>query len=140
MQIVRTDYMLHQSEESSEIDIKQVEINTMAASPAANSGLIELLHRQILNWSNINISELPELAENEPIKKFARGFVEAWRLYKVKEAIIVFVVLDWEKNFADQRNTEYEIIRQEKDIKIRRCTLEEMHRYGRADENKVLYL
>ncbi len=93
-----------------------------------------------LNWSNINISELPELAENEPIKKFARGFVEAWRLYKVKEAIIVFVVLDWEKNFADQRNTEYEIIRQEKDIKIRRCTLEEMHRYGRADENKVLYL
>ncbi len=131
--------MLHQSKESPDIDIKQVEINTMAASPASNSGLIVRLHKQILDWSNLSSNDVTKLAENEPIKKFANGFVEAWRLYNVKEAIIVFVVLEWEKNFADQRSTEYEIIRQEKGIKIRRCTLKELHTHSRTDENKILF-
>ena len=81
-----------------------------------------------------------KLAENEPIKKIAQGFVEAWRMYNVKEAIILFIVLDWEANLGDQRNTEYEIIRRENNIEVQRCTLKEMHLYGYVDENKVLYL
>ncbi len=83
------------------------------------------------------ISKLPE---NEPIKKIAKGFVEAWRMYNVKKAIILFIVLEWEVNIGDQRNTEYEIIRQDKNIEIQRCTLKEMYLYGHIDENKVLYL
>jgi len=81
-----------------------------------------------------------KMVENEPIKKIAQGFVEAWRMYNVKKAIILFIVLDWEVNLGDQRNTEYEIINQENNIEIQRCTLKEMHLYGHLDENKVLYL
>ena len=81
------------------------------------------------------------MPENEPIKKIAHGFVEAWRMYNVKNSIIIFIVLEWELNLGDQRNTEYEIIRQsDNEIEIHRCTLKEMQMYGHIDENKVLYL
>ena len=70
----------------------------------------------------------------------AAGFVEAWRLYNEPRAIIIFIVLDWEVNIADQHHLEYEIIKQEKRIEIQRCTLYEVNKYGRIDENKTFYL
>ena len=111
----------------------------MASGMGYNAGRVSLLHRQVLKWSNYT-NILPKLPANEPIQKIAQGFVEAWKMYNVREAIILFIVLDWEGNLADQRRTEFEIISKETDIQIQRCTLKEMYQYGYVDENKVLYL
>lgn len=139
LQILRVDYMCHQSGDSGKDEIKQVEINTMASGMGYNAGRVSLLHRQVLKWSNYT-NILPKLLANEPIQKIAQGFIEAWKMYNVREAIILFIVLDWEVNLSDQRRTEYEIISKETDIQIQRCTLKEMYQYGYVDENKVLYL
>lgn len=140
LQILRVDYMLHQTTTNSNEDaqFKQVEINTMASGMGYNSGKITQLHAQILRWSGYShlVNRLPS---NEPVKLIARGFVEAWRMYNVKKSIVLFIVLEWEVNLGDQRNTEYEIVRQEEEIEVKRCTLKEMHQFGWVDENKVLY-
>lgn len=131
--------MLHQSNMSSDqISIKQVEINTISAGFGYVSTKATKLHREILNWTN-NFDYLKNVPINEPVVKMAKGFAEAWRLYKVSNSIVLFIVLDVETNIADQRHLEYEIINQEPGIEIQRCTLCELNQYGRVDQNKTLY-
>ena len=53
--LLRTDYMLHQTKKSDEngqfsMEMKQVEINTMAAGGGHNGMKICLLHQEILKW------------------------------------------------------------------------------------------
>ncbi len=80
------------------------------------------------------------MPKNEPLVNLAKGFVTAWRLYGSSQAIVIFIVLDLETNIADQRHFEYEILKQEPKINIKRCTLNEMFRYSYLDEKKVLFL
>jgi hypothetical protein len=80
------------------------------------------------------------MPKNEPLVNLANGFVTAWRLYGSSQAIVIFIVLDLETNIADQRHFEYEILKQEPRIKIKRCTLKEMFHYSYLDEKKVLFL
>lgn len=48
-------------------------------------------------------------------------------------------MLDVENNIADQRHLEYEIIKQESQIEIKRCTLAELYQYSYLDSNKALF-
>jgi len=83
---------------------------------------------------------LNKTPENEPIKGIAQGIVEAWRLYEVPKAIVLFIVYDVEINIADQRHLEYEIIDQESQIDVHRCTLSELYKYSYLDKDtKALY-
>ncbi len=55
--LLRTDYMLHQAKKSDEngqfsIEMKQVEINTVAVGGGHNGMKICLLHQEILKWIN----------------------------------------------------------------------------------------
>ncbi|CAF0731917.1 unnamed protein product [Brachionus calyciflorus] len=139
LSILRTDYMLHQdNKNNNQILMKQVEINTIAAGFGYVSTKALQLHKEILKWTN-NKDILKILPDNEPVVKMAKGFVEAWRLYNVKTSIVIFVVLDIEINIADQRHLEYEIINQEPNIEIFRCTLCELNQYGRLGDDKTLY-
>jgi len=76
---------------------------------------------------------------NDSLVNLSNGLVRAWRLYGSPQAIVVFIVLDLETNIADQRHFEYEIIKQEPRINIKRCTLTEMFRYSHLNEKKVLF-
>lgn len=136
--IQRVDYMLHQADTVARPVMKQVEINTIAAGFGYVSTRMSALHRELLKWSN-NSHLIERTPLNEPVVKIANGFVEAWRLYDAPKAIVLFVVLDWEINIADQRHLEYEIIRQESQIEIKRCTLSDLYSKGKLDENKTLY-
>ena len=69
----------------------------------------------------------------------AKGFAEAWRLYDSPKAIVLFIVLEIENNIADQRHLEYEIVKQESQIEVKRCTLAELYQYSYMDENKTLF-
>jgi hypothetical protein len=64
--------------------------------------------------------------------------VEAWRLYNVEKSIVLFIVLEWEVNLADQRHLEYEIMKQEPRIDVLRCTLADLTQNGHLDANKSL--
>jgi hypothetical protein len=118
--------------------IKQVEINTISAGFGHVSTRASILHREILKWSNYK-NLLQRLPDNSPIEGMGKGFVETWNLYNQKDAIILFVVLDIEINIADQRHLEYEIQRQNEDIEIVRCTLEQMYEFGHLSEEKELF-
>lgn len=143
LSIFRCDYMLH--EEASDISnckkkvsMKQVEMNTIAAGFGYVSTKASLLHREILKWTN-NTNMYSKTPENKPIVRIANGFAEAWRLYNVKNSIVLFIVLDYEINIADQRHLEYEIEKAEPLIEIQRCTLTEFYRFGSLSSDKVLY-
>lgn len=139
LSILRTDYMLHQKDVNNDkISMKQVEINTIAAGFGYVSTKVLKLHKEILKWTN-KTEFLQRMPENEPVVKMAKGFTEAWRLYNVKNSIVLFIVLDIEINIADQRHLEYEIKNQEPGIQIFRCTLSELDQFGHLDENKTLY-
>ena len=64
--------------------------------------------------------------------------MKAWRLYNVENSIVLFIVLDWEVNIADQRHLEYEIMKQEPRIDVQRCTLAQLNLNGHLDSNKSL--
>ncbi len=66
--------------------------------------------------------------------------MEAWRLYNVEKSIVLFIVLEWEVNLADQRHLEYEIMKQEPRIDVLRCTLADLAQNGHLDANKSLIL
>ena len=137
LSVLRVDYMLHQQPNSEITQIKQVEINTISAGFGHVSTRMSTLHREILTWSGYK-NLLDKLPPNAPIEGIAAGFVEAWRRYGNPKAIIIFLILDIEINIADQRHLEYEIRRQEPDIEIVRCTLEQIHENGHLNEDKVL--
>lgn len=48
--VTRVDYMLHKKTENSSTEIKQVEINTMAAGMGYGSTKVQKLHTQVLKW------------------------------------------------------------------------------------------
>ena len=55
------------------------------------------------------------------------------------EAIIIWIVLDEEKNIADQRHLEYAINEKDPNIEIVRCTLPDLYKIGYLNENKSLF-
>jgi glutathione synthase len=136
--ILRCDYMLHQNlSNKSEYAMKQVEINTIAAGFGWVGTRMSQLHREILKWIGCT-GMIEKLPFNEPIVSLAKGFAETWRLYNSKKAIVLFIILDIENNIADQRHLEYEIIKQEPQIEVKRCTLSELYQHSYLDETKSL--
>jgi hypothetical protein len=138
--ILRSDYMLHKQSEtasSSEITMKLVEVNTISAGFGYVGGKMSKLHREILKWFNCD-HLLDRLPENEPLASLAQGFVQAWQRYNMPNSIILFIVLDYEINIADQRHLEYEILKQDANIEIVRCTLNDLYMFGSLNEDKVL--
>lgn len=79
------------------------------------------------------------MPKNDGLINIAKGFAEAWRLYNVKNSVILFMVLDVEINIADQRHLEYAIINEEPQINIERCTFDELNKYGYLSQENVLY-
>lgn len=130
--LFRSDYLLH-DEPDKPLEIKQVEFNTIAASFGALSQRAGEMHR----WVKIHVSgrfvadpwhrylaastesyfgSSPHLAKesalphNESLKHLAAGLAEGWKAYGKKDAAILFVVQDGERNVFDQRWLEYELL------------------------------
>ena len=136
--VLRVDYMLNQQKSNSNMSkIKQVEINTISVGLAFISTRMSELHRRVLNWSGYN-NLFDKLPLNVPVERVANGFVQTWKLYGNKNAIVLFVVVDVEINIADQRHLEYEIIKQEPNIEVIRATLEQINENSLLNEDKVL--
>lgn len=79
------------------------------------------------------------MPENVAFVRLARAFVQAWRLYGVRDAIVLFITHDNEINIGDQRQTEYEMTRQEPAMDVDRCSLGELATYGKLTKDMRLY-
>ena len=78
--LLRTDYMLHQTRKADAngelpLEMKQVEINTMAVGGCHNGAKMCLLHREILKWmKQTDILEKVKKKENFRSKKLTLNF------------------------------------------------------------------
>jgi hypothetical protein len=96
------------------------------------NGFREYIQRRSL------VSKLPEPANN-PLDSIANGFISAWNLYNSKHAVMLFIILDKERNISDQRHLEYAIRSKEPSVDVVRCTLAHLFDDGYMNENKQLF-
>ncbi|WWC87112.1 glutathione synthetase [Kwoniella dendrophila CBS 6074] len=147
--LFRSDYLLHHddTENSKEgISIKQVEFNTIAASFGALSQRAGEMHRYLQKATNGYFSVSPHLTnpsnfpQNEPLRNLAAGLAEGWKAYGKKEAVILFVVQEGERNVFDQKWLEYELL-ESHGIPVIRHTFSELSKLAKIDpETKNLLL
>ncbi|EFN74269.1 Glutathione synthetase [Camponotus floridanus] len=116
--LLRSDYLLHD-----DCKIKQVEINTIAASFAALATITSQYHKYILGELGYTKEANERIPENNAIIGFCEGLVRAWELYNNTEAIILFIVEDVTYNISDQRFHEFQIRQLCPKIKIIRRSL-----------------
>lgn len=113
--IFRSDYLLHSPEDSNDpISLKQVEFNTISSSFGSLSERSAALHRYLLSstaYFNKSPYLRPEnLPPNNTTKSIVDGLAAAHRAYGNKEAYVLFVVQDNERNVFDQRWLEYGLL------------------------------
>ncbi|WWD07875.1 glutathione synthetase [Kwoniella europaea PYCC6329] len=135
--LFRSDYLLHDGEKDG-ISIKQVEFNTIAASFGALSQRAGEMHKYLSKATNGYFSVSPHLSNpsnfpaNEPLKNLAAGLAEGWKAYGNKDAVILFVVQDGERNVFDQRWLEFELL-ESHNIPVIRHTFSELSTLAQID-------
>lgn len=103
----RSDYMLDQREGASAA-LKQVEINTIAASFGGLASRTPQLHRHVLNVAGLR-DHSRRILDNNPAAGLARGLAKAWELYGSEGAVVMFLVEDVQRNIMDHRCVENEL-------------------------------
>ncbi|KAI8998583.1 glutathione synthase [Trametes punicea] len=127
--LFRSDYLLHKSDASAQLELKQVEFNTISSSFGALSENVAKLHRHLLattEYYNSSPILRPEnLPPNDTVAGLAEGLVAAHKAYGSHSAWILFVVQDGERNVFDQRWLEYELL-EKHSIRVVRQTFEQL--------------
>ncbi|KAL0118035.1 hypothetical protein PUN28_009015 [Cardiocondyla obscurior] len=116
---------------------KQIEINTIASGFGWLGPASTELHKFVLQELGYT-NELQNLPENNALQTLCSGFIDAWNFYGDSQAVILFVVEDVTYNICDQRFHEYEIRRQNPDIKIIRRNLTQLAATARLGSNMEL--
>ncbi|XP_077458292.1 glutathione synthetase [Stigmatopora argus] len=132
----RSDYMLDQKE-GEPISLKQIEINTFAASFGGLSSRIPDVHRHILKVAG-QLKVLKCIPDNDPAVGLAKAVAKAWELYGSKRAVIMFLVEDQQRNILDQRYIENELWK--RNIATIRKKFEDVSKSGKLDEKKRLFV
>ncbi|XP_038659610.1 glutathione synthetase [Scyliorhinus canicula] len=134
--INRSDYMFDRGQDHS-TSLKQIEINTIAASYAGLAERVPDVHRHVLNfWGKSD--EAAKILTNNAVKGIAEGIAKAWQLYGSPEAVVLFLVEKVSRNIFDQRCLEMELWY--KNIRvIRRQTLD-IYERGSLDNEKRLFV
>ncbi|TPX34917.1 glutathione synthase [Synchytrium microbalum] len=126
----RSDYMLHNSSKPGEpetLHVKQVELNTIAASFSSLSHHVSKLHQYLVRTQpQYTLPEHSYMPENTSIETIPRGLAKAWQLYGNPKAVVVIVVQPGERNAFDQRWIEYTLYN-EYSITLIRKSLAEIH-------------
>lgn len=132
----RSDYMLDQSPDGG-TSLKQIEINTIAASFGGLASQIPDVHRHILKVANL-LEEHKRILDNNPAAGLVRGLAKAWELYGSERAVVMFLVEDLQRNIYDHRYVENELWK--KNIPVIRRRFEDVCRTGSLDQSKRLFV
>lgn len=119
---------------------KQVEFNTVASSMSGLSTKLTKAHKYVLGEMGKQ-----DLAQNIPhntaLEGLSEGMLEAWKIYNVPKAIILFVVEGEGQvyNVCDQKFHEFEIRKQNPDCYVMRKNLTEIAKQGKlvGDESRL---
>uniref|UniRef100_A0A8D0A1U2 Glutathione synthetase n=1 Tax=Sander lucioperca TaxID=283035 RepID=A0A8D0A1U2_SANLU len=86
----RSDYMLDQGDDGSS-SLKQIEINTFAASFGGLSSRTPDVHRHVLKVAG-QLEESRRILDNNPAAGLAKAVAKAWELYGSERAVVMFLV------------------------------------------------
>lgn len=132
----RSDYMLDQAEDGSS-SLKQIEINTIAASFGGLSSRTADVHRHILKVAG-QLEESQRILDNNPSAGLARAVAKAWELYGSERAIVMFLVEENQRNIIDQRYIENELWK--RNIPTLRKRFDNVCKTGSLDQDKRLFV
>lgn len=147
--IHRSDYMLHSAAEGEPYQLKQVELNTIAASFAGLSSRIFSLHRYLTSRFGDEVGEFleinrkmvttstdpaPGVPENPTLERIPRAISLAYDRYVQKfeaggdasDVIVLFVVQEGETNTVDQRMLEFRLF-EDHNIPVVRMSLKKAY-------------
>ncbi|XP_070825420.1 glutathione synthetase [Chaetodon trifascialis] len=132
----RSDYMLDQRDDGSS-SLKQIEINTFAASFGGLSSRTPDIHRHILKVAgHLEVSQ--HILDNNPAAGLARAVAKAWELYGSEKAIVMFLVEESQRNIFDQRYIESELWK--RNIPTKRKRFDDVSKTGSLDQDKRLFV
>ncbi|KAM9343423.1 glutathione synthetase isoform 2-T3 [Pholidichthys leucotaenia] len=132
----RSDYMLDQKEDDTS-SLKQIEINTIAASFGGLSSRTPDVHRLILKLAG-RPEESQRILDNNPAAGLAAGLAKAWELYGSEKAVVMFLVEETQRNIFDQRCVEYELWK--RNIPTMRKRFDDVSATGSLDQDKRLFV
>jgi glutathione synthase len=161
--IHRSDYMLHQEQSDGPYVIKQVELNTIAASFACLSTRVASLHRHLeqryatdlVDFMTTNkgavlaqavttpsLSDTDGVPENPALKRLAYAMKVTYERYQSRfrnsdnklPLVILFVVQEGESNTVDQRLLEFQVW-EDFQIPIVRRSLTQLSKMTSVDES-----
>ncbi|XP_045505136.1 glutathione synthetase-like isoform X3 [Colias croceus] len=118
---------------------KQVEINSIASG----FGHLGPVSREIQSYvlRQLGHGELiKNMPENRALSGLCSGIIEAYDLFAVPSAVVIFVVEEVSYNICDQRFHEFEISEKRPDIMIYRKTLGEIYEETELNDKKQLIL
>ncbi|XP_050415263.1 glutathione synthetase isoform X2 [Patella vulgata] len=137
--LFRNDFLLDEDPDTSKLQLKQVEMNTIAAGFGGVGSKLADFYRYILDLIGVEYT-YNQIPDSQSVYGFASGFVNAWGMYGNPKAVILFIVKHNERNIMDQRLLEYEIYKQNKNIKIIRKTFEELVKDGKLTEDRKYFI
>ncbi|XP_076277357.1 glutathione synthetase isoform X1 [Lasioglossum baleicum] len=116
---------------------KQVEINTIASGFGWLGPASTKLHKYMLTELGCH-EKVKNLPENNALKTISSSMVEAWNMYGDRQAVILFVVEDVTYNICDQYFHEFEIRKQNPNIRVIRRNLTQLAATAKMGSNKEL--
>ncbi|XP_071089194.1 glutathione synthetase-like [Haliotis cracherodii] len=134
--LFRNDFMLD-VKDPDHVQPKQVEFNTIASSFAGLTTSTVLLHRFVLDMMGKQY-DTEEVPDNDPALGLARGMVKAWELYGRKQAVLLFIVSEAERNIFDQRALEFKAYSLNHGVRVLRRTYLDIYNNASLTDDKRL--
>ncbi|XP_068119885.1 glutathione synthetase [Hyperolius riggenbachi] len=134
--INRSDYMFDCRQDGTTA-LKQIEINTIAASFGGLSSRTPAVHQQVLRALGKQ-EEAGKILPNNPSHGIACGIAKAWELYGSQRAVVMFVVENVQRNIYDHRYIENELWN--RNIKVIRRRFSDVYERGSLDDKKRLHV
>uniref|UniRef100_A0A8V0ZV32 Glutathione synthetase n=1 Tax=Gallus gallus TaxID=9031 RepID=A0A8V0ZV32_CHICK len=133
--INRSDYMFDCGAGSLPA-LKQIEINTIAASFGGLASRTAAVHGRVLRVLG-KPEEAARLLPNDPARGLAMGIAKAWELYGSPSAVVMFLVEEAQRNIFDQRCVENELW--DRNIRVIRRRFRDVYEQGSLDGSRRLY-
>uniref|UniRef100_A0A0N4Z651 Glutathione synthetase n=1 Tax=Parastrongyloides trichosuri TaxID=131310 RepID=A0A0N4Z651_PARTI len=102
----RADYFCHVNSKSGEYELKQIEVNNIAAGMASLSEITSGMHRYLLRNLKMNYCD-DDLPLNESRKLLGKGIGEAWKMYNKKDSYVLHLIENVNQNQLDFRHIQY---------------------------------
>lgn len=132
----RSDYMLDQGPGGA-VSLKQVEINTIAASFGGLASRTPDVHRHILNVAG-RPQDSRRILDNDPSAGLAAALATAWELYHSDRAVVMFLVEEVQRNIYDHRYVENQLWK--RNVPVIRRRFEDVCQTGRLDQDNKLFV